>query len=124
MAVQPAYDLSPLLALMGVGLLLALGPVLWVWQRQRHASPWRRQQALDNMLSGGLRAAGVTNPVLQAGVQAGVSSDNAAMKAMQDYLAMMARMNTPQASAPAAVPAARRRRRPRRRRESGTRPAP
>ena len=31
---------------MGVGLLLALGPVLWVWRRQRYASPWRRQQAL------------------------------------------------------------------------------
>lgn len=49
-AVQPAYDFSPLLALMGVGLLLALGPVLWVWRRQRHASPWRRQQALTVLI--------------------------------------------------------------------------
>ena len=39
-------DLSPLLRLMGVGALLALGPLAWVGYRQRRASPLRRLQAL------------------------------------------------------------------------------
>ena len=41
-----AYDLSPLLTLLGLGLLVAAGPLLWLWRRNRHASPLRRLQAL------------------------------------------------------------------------------
>ena len=46
MNVQPLYDLSPLWRLMGVGLLLAVGPLAWVAWRSRRASPLRRLQAL------------------------------------------------------------------------------
>jgi cytochrome c oxidase assembly protein subunit 15 len=46
MAMNTAYDLSPLLTLLGLGLLVAAGPLLWVWRRNRHASPQRRLQAL------------------------------------------------------------------------------
>ena len=42
---QP-YDLSPTLALMLVGLLLAAGPAAWVWLRSRPATPASRLQAL------------------------------------------------------------------------------
>jgi len=42
----PAYDLSPLAGLMLVAALLALGPVLWVWLRNRHDRSYQRQQAL------------------------------------------------------------------------------
>lgn len=41
-----AYDLSPLLTLLGLGLLVAAGPLLWVWRRNRNANPQRRLQAL------------------------------------------------------------------------------
>ncbi|GAP36321.1 COX15/CtaA family protein [Piscinibacter sakaiensis] len=39
-------DLSPLLRLALLGLVLALGPLAWVWLRHRGASPARRLQAL------------------------------------------------------------------------------
>jgi cytochrome c oxidase assembly protein subunit 15 len=42
----PLYNLSPLLAIMGLGLLLALAPVGWVMQRQRGAAPGARLRAL------------------------------------------------------------------------------
>ncbi len=40
------YNLSPALRLMGMGLVVALGPLAWVWLRSRGASPARRLQAL------------------------------------------------------------------------------
>jgi cytochrome c oxidase assembly protein subunit 15 len=46
MDVQVLYDLSPLAWLMLMGVLLALGPLVWVWRRNREASPARRLQAL------------------------------------------------------------------------------
>ena len=43
---QSLYDLSPLLRMMFFGALLALGPLAWVWLRQRRASTLHRVQAL------------------------------------------------------------------------------
>ena len=43
---QPLYDLSPVLRLMAMGLVIALGPLAWVWLRNRQAGPARRLQAL------------------------------------------------------------------------------
>ena len=43
---QPLYDLAPVLELMLLGLLIALGPLAWVWVRNRRSSPMRRLQAL------------------------------------------------------------------------------
>ncbi len=43
---QPLYDLSPLFWLLLVGVLTALGPLAWVWWRNRGASSGRRLQAL------------------------------------------------------------------------------
>lgn len=40
------YDLSPLLLLLGVGLLVAVGPVLWVLWRKRGGTSVQRLQAL------------------------------------------------------------------------------
>lgn len=40
------YDLSPVIWLMGVGVVLALGPLAWVWLRNRQASHASRLQAL------------------------------------------------------------------------------
>ena len=40
------YDLSPLLRLMLLGSVIALGPLAWVWWRSRGASQGRRLQAL------------------------------------------------------------------------------
>jgi cytochrome c oxidase assembly protein subunit 15 len=40
------YDLSPALQLMAMGLVLAAGPLAWVWLRNRQASTPRRLQAL------------------------------------------------------------------------------
>ena len=45
-AAQPLYDLSPLYWLLLVGVLTALGPLAWVWWRNRGASSGRRLQAL------------------------------------------------------------------------------
>ncbi|MPM67784.1 Heme A synthase [bioreactor metagenome] len=43
---QPLYDLAPVLELMLLGLVIALGPLMWVWLRNRHHTPVRRLQAL------------------------------------------------------------------------------
>lgn len=40
------YDLSPALRLMLLGIVIALGPLAWVWLRNRDAAPARRLQAL------------------------------------------------------------------------------
>lgn len=42
----PLYNLSPVLAIMALGLLLAIAPVLWVLRRQRGSVPGARLQAL------------------------------------------------------------------------------
>jgi cytochrome c oxidase assembly protein subunit 15 len=41
-----AYDWSPALSMMGLGALLALLPLLWVWRRYRQASDLQRYQAV------------------------------------------------------------------------------
>ena len=43
---QPLYDLAPLARLMLLGVVIALGPLAWVWLRNRRSSPMRRLQAL------------------------------------------------------------------------------
>jgi len=43
---QSLYDFSPLLRMMFFGALLSLGPLAWVWLRQRRASALHRVQAL------------------------------------------------------------------------------
>ena len=40
------YDWSPALRLMAMGVVIALGPLAWIWLRNRQASPGRRLQAL------------------------------------------------------------------------------
>lgn len=40
------YDLSPLLRMMFMGVVLAAGPLLWVYLRNRRAGPVGRMQAL------------------------------------------------------------------------------
>ena len=57
-----------------------------------------RQQILDSMLTSGVQAAGVANPLLIAGVNAGIQQDQAAMTNMQNFLNQLAKMNTPQPS--------------------------
>ena len=42
----PLYDLAPIAWLMAVGVLLALGPLVWVWRRHAGAGPARRLHAL------------------------------------------------------------------------------
>ena len=46
MGEQPLYDFAPLLELMGLGALIALVPLLWVWRRNRGAGPTRYLAAL------------------------------------------------------------------------------
>ena len=46
MDAQPLYDLSPTLHLMLMGVVVALGPLSWLWLRDRRAEPARRLQAL------------------------------------------------------------------------------
>lgn len=46
MDAMPLYDLSPALRLMGMGLVVAVGPLAWLWLRHQSASPARRLQAL------------------------------------------------------------------------------
>ncbi|MGN1056329.1 MAG: heme A synthase [Comamonas sp.] len=46
MGEQPLYDLAPLLELMALGAVIALGPLWWVWRRNRGAGSARRLQAL------------------------------------------------------------------------------
>jgi cytochrome c oxidase assembly protein subunit 15 len=41
-----AYDLAPLLAILGFGALLALLPFAWIWRRDRAKGPAARLQAL------------------------------------------------------------------------------
>ncbi len=43
---QALYDLAPMLEVMALGLLIALGPLTWVWWRSRGTTPVRRLQAL------------------------------------------------------------------------------
>ncbi len=43
---QPLYDLAPLLRLMLLGAVIALGPLVWVWRRSPGAGHGRRLQAL------------------------------------------------------------------------------
>lgn len=44
---QALYDLAPVLELMALGLLLALGPLAWVWLRNRDGGSLKRLQALS-----------------------------------------------------------------------------
>ncbi len=46
MDATPLYNLSPALRLMGMGLIVAVGPLAWLWLRHPHAGPGRRLQAL------------------------------------------------------------------------------
>jgi cytochrome c oxidase assembly protein subunit 15 len=46
MDAQPLYDLSPALRVMLLGAVIALGPLAWVWLRNRHAAPAGRLAAL------------------------------------------------------------------------------
>jgi cytochrome c oxidase assembly protein subunit 15 len=41
-----AYDLAPLLAIAGIGIALALGPLVWFWRRGGGATPAARLRAL------------------------------------------------------------------------------
>lgn len=43
---QPLYDLAPLLEVMALGTVIALGPLAWVWWKSRGSTPVRRLQAL------------------------------------------------------------------------------
>jgi len=43
---QSLYDLAPLLEVMALGAVIALGPLAWVWWRSRGSTPVRRLQAL------------------------------------------------------------------------------
>lgn len=45
-ATTPLYDWSPVLLMAGLGILLALGPLAWVWVRHRQATPAGRLRAL------------------------------------------------------------------------------
>ncbi|MES2532739.1 MAG: COX15/CtaA family protein [Pseudomonadota bacterium] len=46
MNVPSPYDLTPVAWLMAMGVLVALGPLLWVWRRNAGAGPARRLHAL------------------------------------------------------------------------------
>ena len=46
MDAQPLYDLTPILRLALLGAVLALGPLAWVWLRNRQASPPARLRSL------------------------------------------------------------------------------
>ncbi len=46
---QPLYDWTPVFRLMIVGLLLAAGPLVWVWLRSRGASPVHRLRVLAGL---------------------------------------------------------------------------
>jgi heme a synthase len=45
-AAQPLYDLAPLARMMLMGLVIALGPLSWVWLRNRQAAPAQRLRVL------------------------------------------------------------------------------
>ena len=46
MQTQALLDLQPVVQLMLLGVVLAMGPLAWVWLRNRHASPAKRLRAL------------------------------------------------------------------------------
>ena len=46
MDAQPLFDLTPVLQLALLGLALALGPLAWVWLRNRQATPAKKLRAL------------------------------------------------------------------------------
>ena len=46
MDTQPLYDLAPVARLMLLGVVIALGPLAWVWVRNRHALPAQRLRVL------------------------------------------------------------------------------
>ncbi|WP_439519812.1 COX15/CtaA family protein [Hydrogenophaga sp.] len=46
MEAQPLYDLAPVARLMLLGVVIALGPLAWVWLRNRHAPPAHRLRVL------------------------------------------------------------------------------
>jgi heme a synthase len=46
MDTQPLYDLAPIARLMLLGVVIALGPLAWVWVRNRHAPPAQRLRVL------------------------------------------------------------------------------
>ncbi|MEO5695995.1 MAG: COX15/CtaA family protein [Burkholderiaceae bacterium] len=46
MSTVAPYDLTPVFSIVGVGALLALGPLAWVWLRHRVSRPGARLQAL------------------------------------------------------------------------------
>ena len=46
MDAQPLYDLAPIARLMLLGVVIALGPLAWVWLRNRHAPPAHRLRVL------------------------------------------------------------------------------
>src|SRR5512145_3461374 len=46
MDTQPLYDLSPLIRMMLLGIVIALGPLAWVWLRSRKAEPAQRLHLL------------------------------------------------------------------------------
>jgi heme a synthase len=46
LSAQSLYDLSPILHVMIMGALVAMGPLVWVWVRNQQTSPTRRLQAL------------------------------------------------------------------------------
>lgn len=54
-----------------------------------------RQQALQNMLNEGLRAAGVADPYLAQGIRASLAQDQQAQSNMAAFMQQLARMNTP-----------------------------
>jgi cytochrome c oxidase assembly protein subunit 15 len=45
-AAQPLYDLAPLARMMLLGVVIALGPLAWVWLRNRRATPVQRLRVL------------------------------------------------------------------------------
>ncbi|WP_137922032.1 COX15/CtaA family protein [Hydrogenophaga sp. 2FB] len=46
MDAQPLYDLTPIARMMFLGVVIALGPLAWVWVRNRHAPPAQRLRVL------------------------------------------------------------------------------
>ncbi|MCW5653158.1 COX15/CtaA family protein [Hydrogenophaga sp.] len=45
-AAQPLYNLAPVARMMLLGVVIALGPLAWVWLRNRHAPPAHRLRVL------------------------------------------------------------------------------
>jgi cytochrome c oxidase assembly protein subunit 15 len=49
METQALYDLAPIARIMFLGVVIALGPLAWVWVRNRHAAPAQRLRMLTLM---------------------------------------------------------------------------